>query len=277
MFLTGFGYFGVNYVIEEIQNVLVGNINIDHDLLVVEFAEREEGKLTLNNRIEIHDEKHKLTYTYNVRVEDFVDLNEPRLIIYTDSEQVNIITYSSVILTTTFQAIDVDIELNLNYEFTPGEQLSFVLTFTIENTFPSELNSNEEEEVILIPPDPVVYNMNYEQGSNLTFKDRDIDFNVVQTLSNAVSIGVSESSYLELEINKGDLEIILRPNLGGSNIKFFVLLNGVRHFEEILTDNTTRTINLSFNQDNNIVRLRFENATLSNRLNFEQIIFQPSA
>lgn len=277
MFLTGFGYFGVNYVIEEIQNVLVGNINIDHDLLVVEFAEREEGKLTLNNRIEIHDEKHKLTYTYNVRVEDFVDLNEPRLIIYTDSEQVNIITYSSVILTTTFQAIDVDIELNLNYEFTPGEQLSFVLTFTIENTFPSELNSNEEEEVILIPPDPVVYNMNYEQGSNLTFKDRDIHFNVVQTLSNAVSIGVSESSYLELEINKGDLEIILRPNLGGSNIKFFVLLNGVRHFEEILTDNTTRTINLNFNQDNNIVRLRFENATLSNRLNFEQIIFQPSA
>ena len=277
IFLTGFGYFGVNYVIEEIQNVLVGNINVDHDLLVIEFVEREEGTLTLKNRIEIHDEKHKLTYTYNARVEDFVNLNEPRLIVYTDSEQVNIVTYSSVILTTTFQAIDVDIELNLDYEFSPGEQLSFTLTFTIENTFPSEVNSNEDE-VVVSPPEPIVYNMTYpdQVGQNMTFQDGEIKFNVVDVWSDSVNIGTSLASYIEISFNKGELEIVLRPNLGSHNTRFVLELNGERHFEKTLTDNITRTISLNFENDNNVVRLRFEHNTLSNRLHFENIIFQPS-
>ena len=252
IFLTGFGYFGVNYVIEEIQNVLVGNINVDHDLLVIEFVEREEGTLTLKNRIEIHDEKHKLTYTYNARVEDFVNLNEPRLIVYTDSEQVNIVTYSSVILTTTFQAIDVDIELNLDYEFSPGEQLSFTLTFTIENTFPSEVNSNEEE-IVISSLEPVVYDMVFDRiANNQTLTEGNLTLTNVNLMGGYLELTSALNSTVDVLVNKGTVKLEL--GFGSLQSRLEILVNGV--FVDDFRTFNEGTIDIIIEEDNTILRVR---------------------
>jgi hypothetical protein len=214
--LVGFSYFGVNYVIEEIQNVLVGNINVDHDLLVVEFVEKEEGTLTLRNRIEINDEKHHLTLTYNVRVMDFIALEDSQLVLTTDSEQIEIVSYSAILLTTTNQAIGVTIALNEDYEFSPGEQLTFTLTFGLENYSPTI----QEE------PEPLYEQFEYTllgSGVNLT--------QGIFTLENiAVRDGYLEffpqsKSRILIQVDKGTLKIDF--NLPSQQNRMEVLLNGV--------------------------------------------------
>lgn len=187
-----------------------------------------------------------------MRVEDFVDLNEPRLIVYTDSEQVNIVTYSSVILTTTFQAIDVDIELNLDYEFSPGEQLSFGLTFTIENTFPTELNSNEEE-IVVTPPDPVVYDMVFDIiANNQTLTEGILTLTNVNLMGGYLELTGNLNSTVDLLVNKGNVKLEL--GFGSSQSRLEILVNNIfvddfRTFNEGIR-------NITIEEDNTVLTIR---------------------
>jgi hypothetical protein len=264
--LVGFGYFGVNYVIEEIQNVLVGNINIDHDLLVVEFIEREEGKLTLSNRIEIYDEKHTLAYTYNVRLMDFMTIEDSQLLVTTDSEHILVVSYDLVLLTTTNQAVDVVIALNTEYEFSPGEQLTFTLTFSLENYSPTIQQTPEE------PKEPVFYNMAYsDTGSNKTFTDRDLEFNIVSVHTNSVSVG-GGSGNLKFNADKGQVQIIVSPSL--TNISIILELNGDEILRQGFTDTSQKLINIDIEEDGSILVIRAQGG-LSVRLTIHSLLYTP--
>jgi len=262
--LVGFGYFGVNYVIEEIQNVLVGNINIDHDLLVVEFVEREEGKLTLSNRIEIYDEKHTLAYTYNVRLMDFMTIEDSQLLVTTDSEQIVVVSYDSILLTTTNQAVDVVIALNTEYEFSPGEQLTFTLTFGLENYFPTIQQTPEK-----IIVEPTVYNMEFGYiGNNQTLTDGNLSLTNVNLMGNYIEMTGSLKSVLELTVNKGTVELQLGLSGSQSNMQIFT--------NEIYTTEFKQwhdgVINLTIEEDNTIIKII---TTSTNRGFVTQITYTP--
>jgi hypothetical protein len=264
--LVGFGYFGVNYVIEEIQNVLVGNINIDHDLLVVEFIEKEEGTLTLRNRIEIHDEKHHLTFTYNVRVMDFIQLEDSQLLVTTNSEQIEIVSYSAILLTTTNQAIGVTIALSENSEFAPGEQLTFTLTFGLENYSPTIQTEPQP------PAEPSFYNMSYsDTGSNKTFTDRDLEFNLVSVHTNSVSVG-GGSGNLKFNADKGQVQIIVSPSL--TNISIILELNGDEILRQGFTDTSQKLINIDIEEDGSILVIRAQGG-LNVRLTIHSLLYTP--
>lgn len=267
LFLVGFGYFGINYVIEEIQNVLVGNINIDHDLLVVEFVEKEEGKLTLRNRIEIHDEKHELTFTYNVRIMDFMQLEDSQLLITTNSEQIEIINYDAILLTTTNQAVGVTISLSEDYDFSPGEQLTFSLTFSLENYSPT---IQQEPKPL---KEPIFYNMSYEQpASNLVFIDGNLAFNLVSTDANGLFIPSGTTQYIRFIGDKGKLQITLRPNTTGRTL--ILDLNNDQIFNQALTTTDRLILHVDIEEEGSFLTIKFTG--LSNaRLYVESIIYTP--
>lgn len=180
-----------------------------------------------------------------MRVEDFVDLNEPRLIVYTNSEQVNVVTYSSVILTTTFQAIDVDIELNLDYEFSPGEQLSFGLTFGIEDMLPTPL---PEPEPIIV--EPIVYNMEFGYiANNQTLTEGQLKLTKVNLMGDYIEMTDNLKSVLELTVNKGNVRLDLGLSGSQSNLRIFV--NGV--YTEEFRQWHDGVVNLTITEDNTII------------------------
>jgi hypothetical protein len=257
----------VNYVIEQVQNVLVGNINIDHDLLVVEFVEKEDGKLTLSNRIEIYDEKHTLSYTYNVRLMDFIDIEDSQLLVTTDSEQIEVVSHSSILLTTTNQAIDVVIALNTDYDFSPGEELTFTLTFGLENYSPTIQQEPEP------PAEPVFYNMFYtEQGSNLSFVDGHLTFNLVTIDTSGLFIPSGNTQYVRFSGDTGQLQITLKPMTTGRTL--IIELNGDQIVNTVI-QNTERIIfNINIEEDLSVLEIKFSG--LSNgKLYVESIIYTP--
>jgi hypothetical protein len=132
--VTGLTVYGAsNLILTHYQNeqVTVGNVESEHYALIVEELAKETGTLIYDHEYEYDNNKHELTYTYNVKLLDIELPNDYTLGITTNSNDIVIKDYTQINLTTSFQEVSITFGLNQDNTYTAGQVIDIVFTFDL--------------------------------------------------------------------------------------------------------------------------------------------------
>lgn len=253
------------------ETATVGHIDSTYELLNVDFVEKEQGSLVYLNHLEVGDNKHTLTYTYDVYLVSYASIESQALVVSTNNTNVSIISYTSIMINQTPQSVNVKIGLKNDIQYEEEEQLNFQLVFNLSgSSIPENFTSIVEEEPTEEEPLETVYNMNYETGFNQTFQDGNILFESVQTEVGRVTLSDSKDSKIKLTLNPGTLDIIFGRSDRAQEIE--VSINGVSQglFERKSSEKETFTIT----QANTLFVI--QNKEYSSGAHVNEIVYRPN-
>lgn len=242
------------------ETATVGHIESTYELLEVDFVEKEEGSLVYSNQLEVGDNKHTLTYTYDVYLVSYASIDSQPLSVSTNNTNVSIVSYTSIMVNQTPQAVDVQIGLNNDQEYTEGEELNFQLVFNLSgNAIPEDYTPIEES------PEEIVYDMNYTLGDNKTFDDGLLEFYDVDVNDGFITLDDRHSySAIETVLNAGTISISWYGHL-------IVTVNSVEVFKD--NESNLTTTNIEILEDNSNVII--QTTETFNKGYIEQIVYSP--
>lgn len=225
------------------ETATVGHIDSTYELLEVDFVEKEQGSLIYNDHLEVGDNKHTLTYTYDVYLVSYASIESQSLIVTTNNTNVSIVSYTSIMVNQTPQAVDVQIGLNQDANYTEGEQLNFQLVFNISGNAILEDYTPPSEQ-----PTEIVHTMDYTVGLNQTFDDGNLEFYDVDVESSQIVLDDRHNySAIEANINSGELIISWNGYL-------VVKINGEEVFNDSKTTFVLTTVTITENNSNVIIQ-----------------------
>lgn len=262
--MFGFAYANVIVFITRSETANVGHIDSTYELLEVEFVEKEQGSLIYANHLEVGDNKHTLTYTYDVHLVSYASIESQPLTVSTNNTKVSIVSYTSIMVNQTPQAVDVQVALSEESTYVEGEELNFNLAFNLSGSSIPENYTPPVEE-----PEEIVYDMIYTVGNNQTFNDEDLDFYSVNVFEDYVELKDNQDSRIEITLNKGELQINFGESGTIQNIEIFLNNSSIGEFRA--SGETQETITIA--QDN--VQVKIQDKEYASGVNINEITYRP--
>lgn len=248
------------------ENVTVGDIETNHQLLEVKLVQKESGYLIYEDYMEFGENKHTLNYEYDVNFSSDYTMEEKELVVFTNNTSVSIVSYDNVMITKSSQTVNVEIGLNPEHTHTKDEVITFNLVFNVTG---NELTEESYEKPSQPIPQNVVYNMNYTPANSITFDDLPLEFYSV-TLADGKVIFDNSSDKIIYNVGIGTVEIDLGSYEDGKQTRGVVLLNGQEISDESNFNSWTVSVNVL--ENNSVIEIKREQYN-TNDMYVEEIRF----
>jgi hypothetical protein len=162
------------------QNITVGDVNTNYDMLIVDTVSEQLGRLVYQDRLEVDDNVHTLTNVYSVYLSDIAELEGIyTLDIRVSGDDIIIVDYTQITLSTTPQEVTLTYALNPNKVQTENTTLEFTFTFEALKNGES-VGEVVEEPVIVSYEDGYVFT-NYVWTNYTVPTNQVITYNSTQT------------------------------------------------------------------------------------------------
>lgn len=121
---------GVILIQERQGQVTVGDVDTNYEMLIVDTVSKEQGRLIYPDQLQVGDNVHSLTNTYSVYLSDIAELEGVyTLEIRVSGDDVVILDYTQLTLSTTPQQVTLTYALNPNKIQTQNSILEFTFRF----------------------------------------------------------------------------------------------------------------------------------------------------